>query len=351
MKNSMLNILNKFSSFNTLVITGAGFSKDAGLPLEKDVIPNALKLFRKNNPEIIKTIEAKAKNIFKIKNIFKLSIEEILTRIKLEELFAKPKRDYVKEIQPFENSILDLFCQTLILQSSIPQMYFDFVKLHRDKTAYATLNNDLLLELVFTKLQSYWSYVIENDATIYLGKKDYYYKSFELHLHSKLLDIIPYLKLHGSFNWHYCWRCDTARITSFDKFYASGTRVSPSLPVGELCDRVECLQKGSGQAMFTPLIIPPTLIKYYDLKFIQFLWTIYQEIVRSVERIIVIGTSLRDEDILFLNSINHLSMKNRKIKEVIFINPEKDIIKKIESLIGFKVTYFRYMQDYLGSVK
>ena len=105
---NMKKFLENFE-IETLIITGAGFSRDAGLPLEKEVIPESLKIFKSKDPKFIEEISTKANNLLNIENVFDLSIEEILTKLKLVEFYSRPPKDHYLEISPVEQGILKLF--------------------------------------------------------------------------------------------------------------------------------------------------------------------------------------------------------------------------------------------------
>jgi len=191
--------LSIFDKIDTLVITGAGFSYDANLPLEKDVIPRGLDICNIEKPEIIDSIKYHAQHLLNIDNIFDLSIEEILTKIKMIELYSISKYDYVRDIMPFEQSVLRLFSKTLELskKNKLLNFYFDFLKKFKNNTAFATFNNDFLLEKIFSELQIFWTFTIEDEnVEIQFGINDFYYKSQESGKYKSRPPIIPYLKLH-----------------------------------------------------------------------------------------------------------------------------------------------------------
>ncbi len=337
----------KLDNITTLIITGAGFSCDAGLPQENEVMPRAIELCKRSKPELIDGIMRDVAKIFNPNTIFDLSVEEILTKLTVEELFSHPPRDYVQEILPLELGVLELFCKTLKI-NTIPNYYFSLVDLYKEHTAFVTFNNDLLLEKIFQQRKYYWNYIETGKVENELGYKDYYYKLLEASYFNLKPDVIPYLKLHGSFNWHYCWRCWNVRITSEKYFGISGEPFSMTDRFSQSC--LECSESDGWQPIMRPLVIPPSLIKYYGIRFIQHLWFVFYELIRSVSKIIIIGSSLRDEDTLYLNALSFLNQKNTVLRELIFINPNEKLIEKLRTLTGFEVVHYPSIQDYLSFI-
>ncbi len=338
-----MNVEVNLTDINTLIITGAGFSKDAGLPLEKDIIPKGLEYCNKYHPELIDNINKDLIRVLGIKHIHKFTIEEILTKLQIEEYFSPENKDYLKDIFPLESGILALFSKTLKIKSpeKLPDYYYNFVKTFNKRTAFITFNNDFLLETIFKDLKYYWTYLIEEEIENDLTYKDYYYKSSQSWCFNKKPMVTSYLKLHGSFNWHYCWACNNVRITQ-KYFGVSGEPFSLSDRFTQVC------QKCRNDAVMKPLIIPPTLIKYYNLDFIRRLWFNYHKLLRQVENIIIIGTSLRDEDVLLLDSLSFIKGKNPSLKKLVFINLDHKLVTKCETITNFKVQYYPVIEDYLS---
>jgi len=105
--------------------------------------------------------------------------------------------------------------------------------------------------------------------------------------------------------------------------------------------------KKSVSAELKPLIIPPTLIKYYELTFIKKLWLYFDILLRNVNRVVIIGSSLRSEDILFINYLSFLKEKNSKLKKVVLINPDEKIKNRLEKLTSLRVEWYKYLKDFV----
>lgn len=349
----MLNIKKFLDSFEieNLIITGAGFSHDAGLPLEKDVIPESKKIFGTKDPNFLNELSKRANELLSVENVFDLPIEEILTRVKLVEIYSRPPKDHYLDIKPVEQGILKLFSHLLKLPDpkKVPSIYFDFVKLFLQKSAFVTFNNDILLETIFDELKATWSYLIEENVIFDIENNSSYKKLSELNSDADIKNLSPFLKLHGSFNWHYCWECNTVRISSKKHFGVPITGI-PELWFFILnCSNDSCSQPDGARPMLESLIIPPTHIKHYDLKFIQYLWTCYENFLQKAKRILVIGSSLRNEDALFLNSISNLDIKNPTLNEIVVINPDDGLVNKMKNLTNLNVLHFNNIEEYLDN--
>jgi hypothetical protein len=151
---------------------------------------------------------------------------------------------------------------------------------------------------------------------------------------------IPYLKLHGSFNWHYCWRCNHFRVVD-DKWFGVSEFYVPRQGRDPLwvtsrgmlaCGEDDCIVDsgpGAGQANLNPLIMPPTHIKEYSRTPIARQWAFFDLLLLAAKQLILVGTGLRDEDVPLLMALTCLRLKNPKI-EVIVINPDPEGASKAE---------------------
>ena len=68
-----------------MILTGAGFGKDAGLPLEEEIMPFGVKVCEKKKPELLEGLTKQWQKIDKSKSFKEYSFEEVLTKVILEE--------------------------------------------------------------------------------------------------------------------------------------------------------------------------------------------------------------------------------------------------------------------------
>jgi len=92
------------------------------------------------------------------------------------------------------------------------------------------------------------------------------------------------LKLHGSFNWLYCPRCDELDITPVQKgvFECMGSAV--------YCYNQFCTE------LYQPLIVSPTFLKSYKNRIIRETWLLAEQAIAQTEEIIFIGYSMPVDD-------------------------------------------------------
>ncbi len=116
-------------------------------------------------------------------------------------------------------------------------------------------------------------------------------------------------KLHGSFNWMYCKKCEATYT-----FVLTGKAVADQIRDPE-DERLKCLAC-TGQTY--PVIIPPTLSKPYEAwPVIKSAWEKAREALESAEEITIIGYSLPVTDFkakwLFLESVAKRKEPLRKL--------------------------------------
>ncbi len=330
-----------------VVLTGAGFSKDAGLPLEREVIPRGLEYCRTYKPELIEEAGEHYSRLFNSSDIWEKSIEELLTRLAIEELYSG--RDYVREIMPLELAVLEIFAKSLVRPPHIPEIYARFLDLHRTKSAFVSLNQDLLLERLFQQEEIYWFYALQNEriSNQFRPREHHYYDPFGTD-RAPVSNVrsVPYLKLHGSFNWHFCWRCGDARVTTEQSFGVSGELFSRRDRFTQAC--VRCTGD-SGQAVMRPLVVAPTLIKRYDVSLLRWQWAAFDLLLRNAEHLLVVGCSLRREDTLLLNALSLLRAKCPSIESITLVNPNESTASTLQQLSGLPVLRYDSLSAYVES--
>ena len=97
-----------------------------------------------------------------------------------------------------------------------------------------------------------------------------------------------------------------------------------------------------------PLIIPPTRVKEYSRAPIRRQWALFELLLTQAEQVILVGTSIRDEDVLLYNSLNLLQSKNRRLKRLIIINPSGTMKRKAHILTEVKPEWYRSLKEYVA---
>jgi hypothetical protein len=334
---------------STVVLTGAGFSVPAGLPVTSQLIPIARKRAR---ADILKALDARARALLG-QRIVK-DVEAVLTRLKVLELYSYSSRNALKEIRPLRLAIYALIAAILRSSTNPPGPYDAFLDHLGNDVAFASLNYDLLLETILRRRQRPWHYVLQglvnfdND----LRYRENFYEPLDRNPRS-----ISYLKLHGSFNWQSCWRCGYLRIATdewfgafgFDLFQPGGDPLFVSHLL--LCDSDRCGNRsrpGTGQALLEPLIIPPTLMKDYSQALVRRLWTYFDNLLRQAKQIILVGTSLRREDVLLLHCLSHLKFKTSNLRRLVVIDPKERMKGRVYALTEVKPEWYPSLDAYIA---
>ncbi|MBD3377595.1 hypothetical protein GF406_21380 [candidate division KSB1 bacterium] len=345
---------NIYNSKKSLVITGAGFSKAAGLPLDNQIMAEIFSRFSKIEPRAVKYLEKFAQGNLNIVDIRNSSIEEILTKLQVLEYYSR--NIHKNDIAEFKLIVLKFLSDLLKIEiANLPAEYGDFMNLFHAKSIFATFNYDYLFETICNNLKINWTYLPDSTTeTNSFGSEEYFQNfCFDDFINFEEGDRtpVPYLKLHGSYNWQICWNCKKIRMIPGAN--AGMSTISKYL-IGHRfinCMEPECVKEDSASPLMSPLIIPPTLIKFYNFKYIRSIWTLFQMSLLNIERVIIIGSSLRDEDLLLLNSLSCLNIKNKSIKELIFINPNIELKSKIADLSDMKISHYSHLKNYLAQKK
>jgi hypothetical protein len=159
-----------------VVLTGSGFSEDAGLPLTWELVPRGRELSKiEFGVEFVSLLDDLAQEI--LQEPMGDEIEAILTRLKVLEFYSDKystkvrgspeEQNYIWRLLQLEMAIYTLVWSTLQLSSTVPSLYDDFLKSFGDDVAFATLNYDLLLETVFNKNQCPWHYPIKGEPQLF----------------------------------------------------------------------------------------------------------------------------------------------------------------------------------------
>jgi len=330
---------------NILILTGAGFGKDADLPLEKEIMDRGLQICKSKKPEVIKGLNNLWKLIDSNHSIEDYSFEELLTRIIFEEQYDN--RSDLKEIDllAIKLAVLEIFVQSLKLplQKELPKQYEVILNIYKDYAYFATLNYDYLIEKLLVSNKIPWNYGIKFDETHLDFNSLQLYSQYES---ADFPNVFHYLKLHGSFNWHFCWRCRNSRLSELKYFGISGEVFSRTDRFTQEC--TNCMDR-SGQPVMQPLFIPPSAIKYYNSPIFLKIWYEFRKIIEQVEKIIIIGCSVRDDDTMLINTLYNLYKKNSNLRKIVLVDPDKNVQEKIQDYTKMKVERYKFLGDFLSA--
>lgn len=342
----------------TVFILGAGFSRGAGFPLQKDIlnllgeqsIPNLMDL----PYEVLNRLSAFQNDVKRAKTFID-SIYENGTLPQLEDIFTildqsignkKSCREMSwKELFEvdiaFRRSILFLFHNLADqFRASPPKLYLKigqyFAKRrlstetnNRKKFSIISLNwDDLLEETIFTEIKrqsllkkmdvDYCCYTVPLDASTP------HITSF--HQKPKKVKNIKFLKLHGSVNWLICPSCE--RI-----FTGLGSKISR----WEQYSLVRQCSCASDKSIITeakqlqPFFITPTYLKNLGNAHIQSIWNNAFIEISEATNIVFIGYSFPESDFFVRSLLKRATNKNTNINVILTKNDKPKEADKFSS--------------------
>ena len=336
------------STKNILILTGAGFGKEADLPLEKDLWKVSIEICQRTAPRFLNDVRRDWFTVFSNPLPENWYVEELLTQVEFYGNLHMKNEQEKLACFGLKNSLLQMIAQALRASSvKKPPDYYKFlINEYRDQASWFTLNYDLLVEQLLYKIGTEngfkWSYGLGPEVeNLGLGSKENYAKGER----KDFSNVFEYYKLHGSFNWHICLRCKRVRITDFKTYGVSG---EPHSPIFQLHDPADCIQSSETnfQAKMGPFVIPPSSIKFYTSPILQKLWFKFNEFLRNIEKLIIIGCSLRDEDTLLQYSLFDLARKNSHLKDLIVVDPDPKVADKYTETIGVRARRFVSLDEF-----
>lgn len=324
------NIFNKANEFN-ITVSSKGILDDSFKELETFL-----------NDSFNYSLLSKH-NILDFEKVFTIiDIEEEKNKIKfgllrsqllflLYKLFMKLKN----EINTFEETEYVKFTKILNAQDSIITFNWDVLlddALNRESILYHQFNYDLGKEPN--------RYALHGDHYCSL-LSSIFKKSSEIDLTYRVLGSITgkYIKLHGSVDWNIC-------KNPFCDFY--------SKPIPTLLP----LENRTCRACFETcdtLLIPPTFKKSINqVPFIRNQWNVASEEISKATKMVIWGYQIPPTD-FYSEWLFMKVRKNRKLKEIIIINPcekHRNRFKELFNSLGVKAKYseFKYYKDFIKNI-
>lgn len=324
----------------TVYILGAGFSIDAGAPLQNNIVEEIFKLHSERN-NIIKTEQI---NEFKEFLTNTLSIqEELHYKIPLEDIFTPLDRCLadnlsfrnlnVDEIKKKRELIYHLIGITL--KNKLNNVNKDYVDIfakhlfehckHRknrnyqniDSVSVISTNWDILLDNSLKKIISnsgenavvdYCCYISSHnpiDDTVKPGLEILGQGGFNIKL----------LKLHGSYNWLQCPRCLRVYVEFNEKIAVNQYEKKDTC---RHCDKN--FQKQNSHILTSNLIMP-TFLKDFSNPQYKLIWQNAGVELAEATKVIFIGYSLPQADFEMRQLLSRMIRENAEI-EVVTRGPE-----------------------------
>lgn len=307
-------------------ILGAGFSKSADFPLVNEFEF----FFQKHKSRLLRRFDQNRLRDFERVLNYDGNVEEAFKKI--EDAGDFGDLNLLKQAVTW---ILVACCENY--QSHSPNLlnYQNFLTLVKNQGAsLITLNQDTVLEITLY-INSLREYNLESfdidridygvdgwekysPITICGEENQKYYNFFD----------IPYFKLHGAINFHFC--PDHRWSFLADMTNNTYSNRCPSMTLGKPCGKI-----------MEPTIIPPRRIK--EIALFKELWTHAEEVLASSEVITCIGLNLNEADEYFLDLLKEALQKGNKELGFINFSTDKSIEWKshwqnrIKKLLNFEI--------------
>jgi hypothetical protein len=77
-------------------------------------------------------------------------------------------------------------------------------------------------------------------------------------------------------------------------------------------------------------------------------WAFFDLLLAQARELILVGTSVRDEDVLLVNSLNLLQLKNRQLERIVVIDPIAEVAAKVERLSEIETIRYPSLEAYVN---
>lgn len=324
-------------------ILGAGFSYQANMPMQKDLLKSVLEF----QPEITNQNAIQLySSIRKLKNFLSIfGNKDVDTIDVIEDLFTILDKAYSNEenfqqytwqdLYDVRKGLVDLIIATIddaqgkiILNIEAYKKFINHLvstrTIKNDEHSLIILNWDTLFETIFLKYT--------NDILI-----DYCFYTYGLsekhtpHIHLKPSgkQNLKILKLHGSINWLECSNCGRIYVDNVSNIAKEKIKCR------------FCTVNENTKYDLQPLIITPTLLKQLNNLHIKSTWSNAFIELQEADEIIFIGYSLPKADFELMYLLKKSLYYYDKIKVVLApCDKNSSTHKRYKNLFGDKVEFF-----------
>lgn len=343
----------------TVYILGAGFSIDAGAPLQSKIVDDIFKLYSE------KSFLFSEEKILKFENFLTNTLfidKDEHSKIPLEDIFTPLDRCIydnisfrnlnifeVKEIREIIYYLIGVTLKELLSKNSDKNYIDKFAKylfdncINRkdhgykdsstDRVAVMSTNWDILLDNSLNKLVD--NYIMDTSVKVVV---DYccHISSHDENNHNikpglEILGAggfnIKLLKLHGSYNWLQCPRCLRVYIDFYQKI------VVDQFHLNVKCRHCNTNFGDSGSHILTSNLIMPTFLKDFSNPQYKLIWQNAGIELSEATKVVFIGYSLPQADFEMRQLLSRMIRENAEI-EVVTRGPENK-----QSTIDLKERY------------
>jgi hypothetical protein len=77
-------------------------------------------------------------------------------------------------------------------------------------------------------------------------------------------------------------------------------------------------------------------------------WAFFDLLLAQARELILVGTSVRDDDVLLVNSLNLLRLKNPRLERIVVIDPRPEAATKVEGLSEVETRPYPCLEAYVN---
>lgn len=327
---------------NRVFVLGSGFSTYAGAPVSRGVLPAIFAPERQSES----TVDLKnflTEFLFKGRSdwVNTSGLEEVLSRLDLIRHYQPyPNIDY-NQVSHFEELLLEEFIKLLTPQNvnSTHSVYLSFGRLIHPRDTIISFNYDLITEALLNSSALTYCYHHSPDENTGNWPAD-----------AASGNRVALLKLHGSVNLYYCPEC--GMISEIDR---EVTEETPCVNKNSVTDNFRTCTRcssGSKHVFLRHFIVAPTLFKSYTLPTLRQLWFKAMKSLEEADKIIFIGYSLPEADILSYQLFDFGRKLSDRLQEVYLINGARHVPARFAQLYGDNLHNTKlYLDQWLHTVK
>lgn len=189
----------------------------------------------------------------------------------------------------------------------------------RDEYSFVSFNYDILLDIALMELLNRGVYC---DYGIQFANMRDHFNSQSFNKWQPPGDkSVLILKPHGSLNWMQCASCDSIAI--------SGNSKGQIFKTGLLHTIERCPNDNS---LMQFVVEPPSYFKRYKNYFLQATWIKLNEILSVADKIVFIGYSMPDADVMIKYAIKRACFNQDK--RILVVNPDRSVQASYERVLG-----------------
>lgn len=350
----------------TVYFLGAGFSADAGGPIQNGIILSILSdAFSRKYSFDNKVVESKAKFISFIQDDLQIS-KNLWHQIALEDIFTPIDRSILngKSFKKYDSKkLVDLreefhYLMGVAIQFGVDnptknkQYVTDFAtyinniakervhNIKNDKIAIITTNWDILLDNSLNKLAKEYCAEQSEKGTDKIAVVDYCCYISSLHdnpfIKPGLLALgkkgynMKYLKLHGSMNWLHCPTCQRMFVKYDVKTMLSSDKHCKHCKKNYYLEDINAVKLKSN-------LLLPTFIKDLSNIQIQLVWQNAGIELSEATKVVFVGYSLPQADFEIRQLLSRCITNHAEVEVVLY--PGKNNSKSQENIANDKIWY------------